>query len=162
MLLDKLYINKTFEFSTFFQLNIQLERLKTSGRESRKRQKMLQLQIRSLVEERADFLAQLQDQHREIVSLKNRLGMAEKENEDLSWDLSKCHDADSNEARFSTTELKEILVERDHLKAQICDLEAELKHFRPSEEDSSPEEERYDRKGFAHLIKYKLYVQIDF
>lgn len=102
---------------------------------------MLQVQIRSLVEERADFLAQLQDQHREINGLKKSLGMAEKENEDLSWDLSKCHDGDSDQARFSTTELKELLLERDNLKAQICDLEAELKQYRPSEECSSPEPE---------------------
>lgn len=122
-------------------LTIQLERLKTSGRESRKRQKLLQLQIRSLVEERADFLAQLQDQHREILSLKKSLGMAEKENEDLSWESAKYQDQDSDQARFTTTELKEILNERDNLKAQICDLEAELKLYRPTEEDSSPEEE---------------------
>lgn len=61
-----------------------MERLNNSGRESRKRQKLLQVQVRSLVEERADFLAQLQDQHREIIALKKRLGIAEKENEDLS------------------------------------------------------------------------------
>lgn len=67
-----------------FQLNIQLERLTNAGRESRKRQKLLQVQVRSLVEERADFLAQLQDQHREILTLRKRLGIAEKENEDLS------------------------------------------------------------------------------
>lgn len=40
--------------------------------------------MRSLVEERADFLAQLQDQHREIIALRKRLGITEKENEDLS------------------------------------------------------------------------------
>lgn len=61
-----------------------MDRVATSTRESRKRQKMLQVQVRTLVEERADFLAQLQDQHREIVGLKKRLGIAEKENEDLS------------------------------------------------------------------------------
>lgn len=66
------------------QLTIQMDRLNNSGRESRKRQKLLQVQVRSLVEERADFLAQLQDQHREIIALKKRLGIAEKENEDLS------------------------------------------------------------------------------
>lgn len=125
-----------------------MERLRNSGRESRKRHKLLQLQIRSLVEERADFLAQLQDQHREIISLKKSLGMAEKENEDLSWDLSRNQEGGeaSNQARFSTTELKEILIERDNLKAQICDLEAELKQYRPAEDDDSssysPEEER--------------------
>lgn len=103
------------------------------------------------MEERADFLAQLQDQHREIQSLKKSLGMAEKENEDLSWDLSRTQEGGeaANRARFSTTELKEILIERDNLKAQICDLEAELKQFRPADDDNddsssySPEEERF-------------------
>lgn len=66
------------------QLTVQLDRLTNSGRESRKRQKLLQVQVRSLVEERADFLAQLQDQHREIIAMKRRLGIAEKENEDLA------------------------------------------------------------------------------
>lgn len=61
-----------------------MDRVTNSSRESRKRQKLLQVQVRTLVEERADFLAQLQDQHREIIGLKKRLGIAEKENEDLS------------------------------------------------------------------------------
>ncbi|KAG4078400.1 hypothetical protein HA402_013111 [Bradysia odoriphaga] len=113
-------------------LNIQMERLTNSSRESRKRQKLLQVQVRSLVEERADFLAQLQDQHREILLLRRRLGIAEKENEDLS----KCQDEenDPHRARYSTAELKEILCERDELKSQINDLATELKIYKPVEE----------------------------
>ncbi|XP_037039328.1 RILP-like protein homolog isoform X2 [Bradysia coprophila] len=123
-------------------LNIQMERLSNSSRESRKRQKLLQVQVRSLVEERADFLAQLQDQHREILSLRKRLGIAEKENEDLS----KCQDEenDPHRARYSTAELKEILCERDELKSQINDLATELKTYKPVEElkiEEKPTEE---------------------
>lgn len=84
--------------------------------------------MRQLCEERADFLAQLQDQHREIVLLKRSLGLAEKENEDLT----KPHDEnDPNRPRYTTNELKEIMSERDDLKSRICDLEEELKACKP-------------------------------
>lgn len=108
-------------------LNMQIERLKTSGRETRRRQKVVQLQVRTLCEERADFLAQLQDQHREIVSLRRRLGLAEKENEDLV----KTQEEEPLK-RYTTTELKELMAERDNLRARINDLEEELKMFRPN------------------------------
>lgn len=122
-------------------LTVQLERLNKSGKESRKRQKLLQVQVRSLVEERADFLAQLQDQHREIIGLKKRLGIAEKENEDLSKGPE---EDDPHRARFTTAELKDILNERDDLKLQIIDLEEELKLYKPAEEpkiEEKPSEE---------------------
>lgn len=110
-----------------------MERLTNAGRESRKRQKLLQVQVRSLVEERADFLAQLQDQHREIISLRKRLGITEKENEDLS----KCQEENSNCARFSTAELKEILNERDDLKVMVSELQEELKLYKPPDTDAN-------------------------
>lgn len=110
------------------QLNTQMERLKNAGRESRRRLKVMQVQVRTLCEERADFLAQMQDQHREIVSLKKRLGIAEKENEDLV----KCTDEDDPERpRFTTAELKEVLAERNELKSRINDLEEELLSCKP-------------------------------
>lgn len=108
------------------QLTIQLDRLKNAGRESRKRQKILQMQIRTLCEERADFLAQMQDQHREIVTLKQRLGIAEKENEDLI-----CNNEEDDKPRFTTAELKEVLSERNELKHRINDLEEELAACKP-------------------------------
>lgn len=110
------------------QLNIQIERLKNAGRESRRRQKLMQVQVRTLCEERADFLAQMQDQHREIITLKKRLGIAEKENEDLV----KCTDEDDPERpRFTTAELKDVLAERNELKSRINDLEEELISCKP-------------------------------
>lgn len=122
------------------QLTIQLDRLKNAGRESRKRQKILQMQIRTLCEERADFLAQMQDQHREIVTLKQRLGIAEKENEDLI-----CSKEEDDKPRFTTAELKEVLSERNELKHRINDLEEELAACKPlpdkSEATSAKESE---------------------
>lgn len=43
----------------------------------------MQTQVRTLCDERADFLVQLQDQQRDISALRQRLGLAQKENEDL-------------------------------------------------------------------------------
>lgn len=43
----------------------------------------MQNQVRTLCDERADFLVQLQDQQRDINALRQRLGLAQKENEDL-------------------------------------------------------------------------------
>lgn len=118
------------------QLNIQNERLKNSSRESRKRQKILQMQIRTLCEERADFLAQMQDQHREIVTLKQRLGIAEKENEDL---ISR---EDDDKPRFTTAELKEVLSERNELKHRVNDLEEELAACKPLPETRKKSEDQ--------------------
>lgn len=100
------------------------------------------MQARGLVEERADFLAQLQDQNRELIQLRGRLGMAKKENEDLSK-LQGCPDLtnkaiydldDPDRPRFTTAELKEILHERNELKARVSDLEDELELYRPKPE----------------------------
>lgn len=119
-----------------------MERLRNSGRESRKRHKILQSQVRTLIEERADFLVQVQDQNREINGLRKSLGIAEKETDDLL----KVHEKDdANRARFSTAELKDLLLERDELKAKIENLEAELGLCKPITsplDDTKSEEEK--------------------
>lgn len=113
------------------------------GRELKRKQRQAQMQARGLVEERADFLGQLQDQNRELINLRSRLGLARKENEDLTkcqttypdlvnkavYDLD-----DPNRPRFTTTELKEVLHERNELKAKMSDLEDELELYRPKAE----------------------------
>lgn len=110
------------------QLTIQLDRLRSSSRECRKRQKVLQTQVRSLIDERTDFLVQLQDQNREITALRKGLGIATKDRDHDHDD-----DADANRPRFSTAELKDLLIERDNLKAKIQGLEEELRQFKPIE-----------------------------
>jgi len=128
------------------QLNTQIDRLKNAGRESRRRSKLLQSQVKTLCEERADFLAQMQDQHREIVTLKKHLGIAEKENEDLVKNGG--DEDDMQRPRFTTAELKEVLAERNELKSRINDLEEELIACKPlppkketAEKPESPVEE---------------------
>lgn len=67
-----------------FQLKSQVERLTNQSRELRRKHKTMQTQVRTLCDERADFLVRLQDQQRDIGALRQRLGLAQKENEDLT------------------------------------------------------------------------------
>ncbi|KAK0158502.1 hypothetical protein PV328_009499 [Microctonus aethiopoides] len=129
-------------------LTVQVEKLGSVGRELKRKQRQAQMQARGLVEERADFLAQLQDQNRELINLRARLGLARKENEDLTKSQG-CPDLtnkvvydldDPDRPRFTTAELKEILHERNELKARVSDLEDELELYRPKPE--TPEDER--------------------
>ncbi|XP_076644390.1 rab interacting lysosomal protein like isoform X2 [Halictus rubicundus] len=133
---DKELVQKNSEIEN---LTAQVEKLGVVGRELKRKQRQAQMQARGLVEERADFLAQLQDQNRELINLRARLGLARKENEDLSKlqgypDLTNkaVYDLDDpDRPRFTTAELKEILHERNELKARVSDLEDELELYRP-------------------------------
>lgn len=125
------------------QLKDQVDKLTVVGRELKRKQRQAQMQARGLVEERADFLAQLQDQNRELINLRARLGLARKENEDLSKSQPYHNDLtnkaiydldDPDRPRFTTAELKEILHERNELKARVSDLEDELDLYRPKAE----------------------------
>lgn len=102
-------------------MSMQIERLKNTLSECRRRQKLSQNQMITLFEERADFLVQLQDHQHEINGLRKRLGIAEKENEDLAVIVK-----EDERPRFSTSELKEVLSERNELKLRVNDLEQEL------------------------------------
>lgn len=106
------------------QYLVEIEQFKNQNHESKKRFKLLQSQVKTLCEERADFLAKIQDQHREMISLKKQLGIAEKENEDFGKE-------DSTTPRFTIAELKEVLNERNDLKNRVNDLEEELLSCRP-------------------------------
>ncbi|XP_020293122.1 RILP-like protein homolog isoform X2 [Pseudomyrmex gracilis] len=142
---DRELSQKTAEIEN---LTAQVEKLTVLGRELKRKQRQAQMQARGLVEERADFLAQLQDQNRELINLRGRLGMAKKENEDLSK-LQGCPDLtnkaiydldDPDRPRFTIAELKEILHERNELKARVSDLEDELELYRPKPE--TPEDDK--------------------
>lgn len=113
--------------NSFLQCSIQLERLRTTGRESRKRQKLLQTQVQKLLGERSDLLVQIQDQKREINVLRRSLGFG---GDDEKFDLKTASTgAGSN---LSKDDLKPILMERDSLKHKIKELENELKQFKPT------------------------------
>jgi RILP-like protein 1 len=106
------------------QFSVEMEQQKNQNSEIKKRSKSLQNQIKTLFEERADFLAKIQDQQREMTTLKEKLGISENENEDLERD-------ESTKPRFTIAELKEVLSERNELKNRVNDLEEELMAFKP-------------------------------
>ncbi|KAI5725956.1 hypothetical protein M8J77_022110 [Diaphorina citri] len=120
-------------------LKRQIDRLTSTVRELRRKQRLSQVQVRGLIDERADFLAALQDHQREVAALKQQLGLAEKENEDLYNSQSDIPDLsnkavydldDPNRPRFTTAELKEILHDRNTLKTRLNELEEELENVR--------------------------------
>ena len=65
------------------QLQSQLERLTESNKELRKKHSQISHQMRALVEERADLQASLQEQSRNVTALNKRLGLAQRDNQDL-------------------------------------------------------------------------------
>lgn len=105
----------------------EIDRLKNTSSEVKRKSKIMQSQVRTLCEERADFLAKIQDQHREMVSLRKQLGIAEKESEELMSPT----DEEEHKPRFTVAELKEVLAERNELKKRVNDLEEELVSYRP-------------------------------
>lgn len=65
------------------QLQGQLERLTESNKELRRKHSQISHQMRALVEERADLQASLQEQSRNVTALNKRLGLAQRDNQDL-------------------------------------------------------------------------------
>ncbi|CAI6345629.1 unnamed protein product [Macrosiphum euphorbiae] len=130
-------------------LNVQMDRLQTTLKDLRRKHRFAQVQCRGLVEERANILSQLQKQQKEFISLRQRFGVAQKENEDLSkyrddlpdlknkaiYDLD-----DPDRPKFTTNELKDILTERNELKTRVNDLEDELLQYRPVEQSTISQE----------------------
>lgn len=112
--------------------NIQLERLRNTNRDSRKRQKLLQTQVRTLLDERSDLLLQIQDQTREINVLRRSIGFGESE------DLLKTAGACAGTSQLSNNDLKQLLIEQDNLKAKIKGLETELKEYKPVKVATTP------------------------
>ncbi|XP_076034105.1 rab interacting lysosomal protein like isoform X4 [Oratosquilla oratoria] len=171
-------------------LTSQLEKLNILNREHRRRQRNNAAQMRSLIDERAELQARLQEEQRAGVQLRQRLGLAQKENEDLASVSTECPDLsnklvfdrdDPNRPRFTMTELKEILYERNELKARVSDLEDELEMYRPKtarqtvddaddapvqgplpyEPDDAPwkKEESGIRKFFSYLTSMKTRIK---
>ena len=91
-----------------------------------------------------NFELQFHDQEREMRQLSKELGVATKECEDLCVVVADheknnsrpsgklVYDAnDPNRPKFSLPELRDILQERNSLKARVSDLEDELAIYRP-------------------------------
>ncbi|XP_050732293.1 RILP-like protein homolog isoform X4 [Eriocheir sinensis] len=150
-------------------LKSQLEKVNHINRELRRRQRTSVSQMRSLIDERAELQAALQEEAREVAVLRQRLGLAQKENEDLVTYSTEAPDLtnklvydrdDPNRPRFTMTELKEILYERNELKARVSDLEDELQVFRPRSQrqevgDEEDEEEELEDAPVQGPLPYE-------
>lgn len=114
------------------------EHLSQSNSEHSHRLKHLQAQMRVLVEEKSDLQAEVQDQQREIQVVSKKLSEAMKENLDLQGspeDMRRkalIDKNDPNKPRFTLEELRNILFEKNDLKARVSELEDELSLYRPS------------------------------
>jgi len=123
------------------EMKSQNEKLSGSNKDLRRKLRQSQSQLHCLVDERAELQVTLQDAQRETAILARRLGLATRENEELAQ--SACTEPnlagkviydleDPNRPRFTLAELKDILQERNSLKARVSDLEDELELFRPN------------------------------
>jgi len=119
----------------------QTEKLSSSNKDLRRKLRQSQSQLHCLVDERAELQVTLQDAQRETAILARRLGLAARENEELAQ--SACSEPnlagkvvydleDPSRPRFTLAELKDILQERNSLKARVSDLEDELELYRPN------------------------------
>lgn len=117
-----------------------MERLRSSGRESRKRQKLLQGQVQKLLDERSDLLVQIQDQNREINVLRRSLGFGGSEQVDLMQASS------TGCSLLSNDDLKPLLLERDSLKVKIKELESELKQIKIDAKNDTQTESMFEEK----------------
>lgn len=92
--------------------------------------------MRTLLDEKADLLVQVQDQNREITVLRRSLGFGGKE----QIDLMKASSAVGC-SQLSTEDLKPLLLERDSLRERVKMLENELKQFKS---DAKTDDEQLD------------------
>jgi chromosome segregation ATPase len=122
------------------EAKMQNDKLSSSNKDLRRKLRNSQAQLHALVDERAELQVTLQDQQRETAALIKRLGQAAIENEDLARSCSTEPDLrnkvvydldDPKRPRFTLAELKDILQERNSLKARVSDLEDELDLYRP-------------------------------
>jgi len=115
------------------ELKCQNEKFIGCTRDLRRKNRTWQNQLHILVDERSELTAKVYDQAKDLQLLSKKLGVANKECEELSGkDSTMAIDKnDPNCPRFSLPELRDLLQERNILKAQISDLLDELSFYRP-------------------------------
>ena len=110
------------------EMKTQNEKLSSSNKDLRRKLRHSQSQLHCLVDERAELQVTLQDAQRETSVLARRLGLAARENEELAQSAASepkltgkvVYDLDDpNRPRFTLTELKDILQERNNLKVGV-------------------------------------------
>ncbi|RWS08995.1 RILP-like protein [Dinothrombium tinctorium] len=113
----------------------QLQKSSHQVRDLKRQLRQMEVQNRIALEEKSDLQAHIEDQNRQIAALKEKLGVTIKENIDLS---SASSESDKEAPRFSLTELRSILFERNALKSRVRELEDELASYKNLGKKSSP------------------------
>ncbi|XP_022255655.1 RILP-like protein 1 isoform X2 [Limulus polyphemus] len=136
-------------------LQQQVQKLVHLNKDLRRKQKHQQSQMRTFVEEKAELQVRVEEHQKELQQLRERLGVAVKENLELAQAESKLVPDlrgkmvidldDPNRPRFTIDELKRIMFERNDLKARISELEDELAFFRPTPPPKSDNEGELER-----------------
>lgn len=107
-------------------LTEEIDELRTSQKQMRRQSRAMESQVKTLYEEREEILAEMQDQHKTFLILRDHLGIASLENEDLAF--RKLNDADT--PRFTLGDVNTMIQERTHLMEKIDDLEKELEKIK--------------------------------
>lgn len=108
-------------------LQEQLERFMKMNGELRHRQGVLQAQLRSTTERKTDMEADLQEQHKQIQHIQTQLDQAKSSPRQMSVEQPASLGAD--QPCFTKKEVRDILFERNELKANLFLVEEELKYY---------------------------------
>ncbi|KAG5666651.1 hypothetical protein PVAND_014667 [Polypedilum vanderplanki] len=107
-------------------LNAEIEELKMAINQMRRQSRVMESQVKTLYEEREEILAEMNDQHKSFIVLRDHLGIAQLENEDLAWRKLN----DSERPRFTMSEMSKIFTEKSALAEKVAKLEKELEKFK--------------------------------
>ncbi|CAH1231357.1 RILPL1 [Branchiostoma lanceolatum] len=135
-------------------LQSQVERLAKVNHDLRRKQAITQQQGKSLVEEKAHLQASLQGKEQEITALKDRLGLQGDLGDQIikeeSSDMAQLDDttrldgklvidlSDPERPRFTMTELRSVLQEKNELKIRLMEVEDELSKYKNEDEMDAP------------------------
>lgn len=119
------------------ELRCENDKLAACNRDLRRKCRAVQTQLHEMIDERAELTAKLHHSHREVQVLARELGSASRDLGDMSLaaqdrgERASSFSEDADKPRFTLPELKDILQERNSLKARVSDLEDELAVYRP-------------------------------
>ncbi|KAJ3590103.1 hypothetical protein NHX12_008057 [Muraenolepis orangiensis] len=108
-------------------LQEQLERFMKMNGELRHRQTVLQAQLRSTTERKTDMEADLREKHKQIEHIQTQLDQAKSSPQEKSAERPELSGAD--QPCFTKKEVREILFERNELRANLFLVQEELKYY---------------------------------
>uniref|UniRef100_A0A914H0G9 RILP-like protein n=1 Tax=Globodera rostochiensis TaxID=31243 RepID=A0A914H0G9_GLORO len=109
-----------------------IERLIRQNKELLRKNSSLQKQGRVLLLERAEILRRLQQAEEEILQLRKVLNETSRACRDLEMHMQKQGEEESSPPCFTLSELREVLQEKNLLKAKVLELEERIDQFRDS------------------------------